>query len=226
MRGHSLDLYSDRGRHHRHAFTVQDGAEDLIKELDGRAWEYLLEQSGLKSFLDADARAKWSKAIEANDYPPLTRENIHATFRALYDTRGDMFERGVVEIFRSLSWDYRTNSPRKFGKRLILRYAVHVWKDGSFGGPESRATDRLDDLLRVMSVLDGKPEPDYRQRSYTRLCEQGWPKTSQVADLGYLSLRGFKNGNGHVTFVRLDLVDKLNEILAKHHPNALPPADL
>ncbi|ONZ24329.1 hypothetical protein A8F44_22135, partial [Burkholderia cenocepacia] len=34
-------------------------------------------------------------------------------------------------------------------------------------------------------------------------------------------LRWFKNGNGHLTFKRADLVDRMNLILAKHYPNAL-----
>ena len=37
----------------------------------------------------------------------------------------------------------------------------------------------------------------------------------------YLEVRTFKNGNGHVTFKRPDLVEKMNLILARHYPNAL-----
>ena len=31
-----------------------------------------------------------------------------------------------------------------------------------------------------------------------------------------------KNGNGHVTFLRMQPVYRMNEILAKHFPGALP----
>ena len=37
-----------------------------------------------------------------------------------------------------------------------------------------------------------------------------------------MSFRVFKNGNAAITFTRLDLVEKLNKIIAKHYPNALP----
>ena len=40
----------------------------------------------------------------------------------------------------------------------------------------------------------------------------------------YLRIKLFKNGNGHVTFLRPDLVARLNRILAKHCPGALPSA--
>lgn len=42
------------------------------------------------------------------------------------------------------------------------------------------------------------------------------------AETAYLSIRTFKNGNGHVTFKRPDLVEKMNKIIAKHYPGALP----
>ena len=38
----------------------------------------------------------------------------------------------------------------------------------------------------------------------------------------YFDLKWFLKGSCHVTFTRPDLVDKLNAIIAKHHPNALP----
>lgn len=226
MRGHGLDLrLNDRGY-----FTADDGAEQLIKEVDGRAWAYLLEKSGLQTFLDAEAREKWRKAIEKNDVPPLTQETIEATFSALYDRRGEMFERGVVEVFRKLSWDYKTNLPRMFGKRIIMRYIVDAWGVGRnryLSGVSHKGSDSLDDLIRVLSVLDGKPEPDHRNGAWRKLNDAQWMRDGgpNVADLGYLTVKGFKNGNGHLTFSRPDLVDKMNRIIAKHYPNALPPSE-
>lgn len=216
-RGHTLELQTVYN--HRH-FTDDGGELHLIREVDGRAWGYLLEKSGLRTFLDAAAREKWRKAIQENDVPPLTRANIEATFSVLYETRGEMFERGVVAVFRALSWDYKTNSPVAFGKRLILRHIVCSWTYGV----DSSGADKFDDLIRVMSVLDGKPEPDHRQGAYQRLRDAQWPKVVPVADLDYFTVRGFRNGNGHLTFTRPDLVDRLNQILAKHHPRTLGAA--
>lgn len=47
-------------------------------------------------------------------------------------------------------------------------------------------------------------------------------KIARVFDL--FEIKGFLNGNAHITFLRPDLVDRMNQILAKHYPNALPPA--
>ena len=43
-----------------------------------------------------------------------------------------------------------------------------------------------------------------------------------TAETEYLSIKCFKNTNAHITFKRLDLVEKMNKIIAKHYPGALP----
>ncbi|WP_230080493.1 DUF4942 domain-containing protein, partial [Burkholderia pseudomallei] len=60
--------------------------------------------------------------IAEGDVPELTAANIEATFTQLYGARGDMFERGVLECFRQLSWNYKSNEPFRFGRRIILKY--------------------------------------------------------------------------------------------------------
>lgn len=191
--------------------------EHSIASVDAALWDYLLDKSGLRSVLDAKARQEWHEEIEQNKTPPLTEENIRATFANLHSHRGEFFERGVIAVFRSLSWDYKTNKPQMFGKRIILRYLM-----SGYGGPNHSTTDSLDDLARVFHLLDGKPEPDHRTGWNRKLwgLHHGGSRPADVED-DYMRVRVFGNGNGHVTFKRLDLVDELNRILAKHHPDAL-----
>lgn len=186
------------------------------KDVDAAIWDHLLEQSGLWTFFDSKARDEWRKQIDERQTPPLTADNIRATFESLYKQRGEFFERGILELFRKLSWEYKTNRPIAFGKRIIIRYLC-----GSFGHPGSSA-DALDDLDRAFHLLDGKPEPDHRSSIKARM----WHRNSRSEPLEspYMQIKTFGNGNGHVTFLRPELVDKLNGILAKHHPNALARA--
>jgi len=214
-----------------HAYLPGD-VEALVKRVDATAWDFLMNKSGLRTFMDAKAREQWTKDIYERRVPALTQENIEETFKELFAARREMFERGVVEVFRHLSWDYKTNNPRLFGKRIVLRRIVEVWGSGGqkyHTGPSLAGCNGLDDLIRVMSVLDGRPEPDHRQGAYNALREvitfdTRFPvEPVAIADL--ISIRCFKNSNGHLTFLRPDLVDRLNEIVAKHHPGALPPAE-
>lgn len=191
----------------------------IVRLIDAPGWQHLLHESGMRSLMDSTARQKWLDQLRDGEVPGLTLDNIRSTFEALHASRGEMFERGVIACFRSLSWSYKTNLPQKFGKRIVvtrLTGGVYV----SSGG----RVNALDDLVRVFSVLDGKPEPDHRQGMYYQVDNamkaRSWPKTCEN---DYLSIRLFMNGNGHITFKRLDLVDAMNKILTKHCPDALPP---
>ncbi|WP_175957839.1 DUF4942 domain-containing protein [Burkholderia sp. BCC0405] len=196
-------------------YAKRDEAEAaMVRIIDVRGWDYLLSESGLRTFMDAKAREQWSNQIAEGDVPELTAGNIEATFAQLYSARGNMFERGVLQCFKRLSWDYKTNQPFKFGRRIIVRYLL------SSGSPNFRVTNELDDLIRVLSVLDGKPEPDHRNGAYCLVSEARQTRRTE-AENDYFHLRWFKNGNGHLTFLRPDLVDQMNKILAKHYPNAI-----
>ena len=193
------------------------------KRLDARAWDYLMSESGLRSLMDAKARAEWGEKISKLECPALTADNIRATFSALHGARGEIFERGVINCFKGLSWSYKTNRPFAFGKRLVVTYLrSSVTGPGtSLGYPNTRSCDALDDLMRVFSVMDGKPEPDHRGGIYHLI---GVSRSTAERDVenDYLKIRSFRNGNGHVTFKRPDLVERMNQILAKHYPNQLP----
>jgi hypothetical protein len=210
------DAYACRGRPSVTGdYAKPDEAEAaIVSVIDVRGWSYLLSESGLRTFMDAQAREQWDRQLADGDVPELTAPNIEATFTQLYGARGDMFERGVLECFRRLSWDYRTNQPFRFGKRIIVKHLL------SQGSTNHRVTDELDDLIRVFCVLDGKPEPDHRHGAYSLVSDAQRERHTE-AENDYLHLRWFKNGNGHLTFRRLDLVEKMNVILAKHYPNAL-----
>ena len=42
-----------------------------------------------------------------------------------------------------------------------------------------------------------------------------------VYDDAYFSIRYFQKGTAHLTFKRSELVEKMNDIIAKHYPNQL-----
>lgn len=195
-------------------FLCEDGAANALHDLDGAGWAYLMQESGLRTFMDAKARAEWDKSVNEGTYPPLTYDHIKATFAGLFSSRGEMFERGVIEIFKSLSWDYKTNQPFKFGTRIILHHF-------SSGYIYSNGLDKLDDLWRVCCVLDGKPQPDSRDGVGATIRALHIHQKANRWHGEYFSVKWFKKGTAHVAFARPDLVQQLNAILARHYPRAL-----
>lgn len=194
-----------RSRTFRACLRARD-ADVWMRALDANGWNHLMVSTGLRSFMDAKARDEWDTALRRGEAPPLTREAIEGTFAALYEARTDMFERGVITLFRGLSWNYRTNTPICFGKRVILR---------------RNSTDGIDDLTRAMAILSGTPEPDYRNGAAS-LTLQARHRGESHAENAFVSWRWYLNGSIHCTFKRIDLIDRLNAILTKHFPGALP----
>ncbi|QFY45024.1 DUF4942 domain-containing protein [Candidatus Methylospira mobilis] len=200
------------------AFTKEGAVDRAMNVLDRKGWQYLMEQSGMRTFMDNAARKEWDTSVYEGKIPELTKDNITATFQKLHESRGDLFDRGVINCFHRLSWNYKTNQPFKFGKRLI----INRFLDGSgqrWAYLSHSTSNELDDLLRVFHVLDGKPEPDHRQGIYYMVANMINDHTAWIGD--YFSLKWFKNGNAHLNFTRPDLVDQMNRILAKHYPDAL-----
>jgi hypothetical protein len=215
--GHIGDKY---GRSSGAPIGAPDFIESMRKRIDATGWNHLMKESGLRSLMDAKARDEWANGVHEFKTPELTAANVTSTFTMLRDGRGELFERGVIHCFRRLSWSYKTNQPFKFGKRLVVSFLYHKATGNWMQHVNHSNANELDDLVRVFSVLDGKPEPDHRNGMYHHLSRAATERNHTI-ELEYFTVKWFKNGNGHLTFKRPELVDKMNLILAKHYPNAI-----
>lgn len=92
----------------------------IKKLIDGKIWDRLLSDTGMYTLMSAKQRGEWDKQLHGSDMPEVTLDNVLATFRALNANKADTFEKGIIDVFRSLSWDYKTNNPCKLGKRIII----------------------------------------------------------------------------------------------------------
>lgn len=82
--------------------------------------------------------------------------------------------------------------------------------------------DQLADLERMLFLLDGKPIPDNRGDITIRLMEHVRDHPSQQSyEDDYFYIRYFQKGTGHLTFKRPELIDKMNDIIAKNYPGML-----
>lgn len=212
---------SSGGRWARNRALDDEDWGDVVNSIDAGFWSHVMERSGMILLMSTDAKARWEKSIEERSFPPFTLENVQASFSRLHGEKDAMFDEAIVGVFRKLSWHYKTNSPVRFGARIIESNVV------SMGHAGFEAARRLDDLIRVMCVLDGRPVPDYAGSAYSLLNgpidrrEFG----AWIDVHGLFSIKVFRNGNGHVRFTRTDLVDRMNRTIARLFPGALPPSD-
>lgn len=82
--------------------------------------------------------------------------------------------------------------------------------------------DQLADLERMLFLLDGKAISDNRADISINLMEliRDDPGKDAYEDTCF-SIRYFQKGTAYLTFKRLELVEKMNDIIAKHYPGML-----
>lgn len=193
----------------------------VTRNIDSSIWRDLMLKSGMIALMDAQARDQWHKNLEEGDLPAINEVNILSTFEQLHQNRMDVFERGVINVFKGLSWDYKTNSPCSFGKKIIINNLVAHNRWG-FNLNWGWRRDQLADLERMLFLLDGKPIPDNRSDITTQLMAHIRDNPDKdVYEDEFFRVRYFQKGTAHWTFKRLDLVERMNDIIAKHYPGML-----
>jgi len=82
--------------------------------------------------------------------------------------------------------------------------------------------DQLTDLERVLFLLDSKAIRNTPGDISMHLMEhiRDNPGKDDYND-AYFTIRYFQKGTAHLTFKRPELVDKMNDIIAKHYPGML-----
>lgn len=193
----------------------------VTRNIDSSIWRDLMLKSGMMALMDAQARDQWHKNLEEGDLPAISEANILSTFEQLHLNKMEVFERGIINIFKGLSWDYKTNNPCSFGKKIIINNLVTHNRWG-FSLNWGWRRDQLADLERMLFLLDGKPIPDNRSDITTRLMAHIRDNPAEdVYEDEFFRVRYFQKGTAHLTFKRLDLVERMNDIIAKHYPRML-----
>ena len=120
------DLLSAHGRYLMpHNGQLRDSAERVQAELDASMWRRAFDLTGFKQLMDAQAVAEFERSLSPKP-PEFTESNIRSTFIDLHGKSRDMFRRGVVNVFRYLSDDYKTNAnePFRIGRKLVMTCMV------------------------------------------------------------------------------------------------------
>lgn len=103
---------------------VDNAIPAVTRNIDRSIWRDLMLKSGMMALMDAQARDQWHNNTEEGDLPAISEANILSTFEQLHLNKMEVFERGIINVFKGLSWDYKTNSPCSFGKKIIINNLV------------------------------------------------------------------------------------------------------
>ena len=211
---HGRYLMPDNGQ-------LRDSAECVQAKLDASMWRRAFDLTGFKQLMDAQAVAEFESSLSPKP-PEFTEANIRSTFIDLHGKSREMFRRGVVNVFRYLSDDYKTNSrePFRIGRKLVMTYMVERAFGGGLGLNYGGSRDKLNDIDRVVRTLGGVT---FTAGALPVAVNQAL-KLGQAHECDLYRAKGFQNGNLHFEFKRQDLLDLVNEQVAEHYANTLPDA--
>lgn len=180
--------------------------DDLVDSVNRRAWRKLMSVTGLADTLDAVALAEFDQSLESVPVVEFTADNARATIAKLAGDQDMMFKRGLVELFKSLSGNYRSHDAFKVQKRSITKLLRTDWY-----GIGHDAVDLCNDIDRVLCRLTNREFVPYTfQGELERAI-----RSDRDYENGYITVKLFQNGNAHLIIKDQALIDRINGIIAE-----------
>jgi hypothetical protein len=200
-----------------HHSLFQSDKEKALQNLRVSAWRAIVNNLGLYKVMSLKRTRTFDENCEEGKLPEINTENVHGF---LEDVLGNAHEIAIESVREIYAWlrpgakrhdPYKTNQKNarwKLGKKIILRSILDIHFGGRFWVSVYQ-TDYLRQLDRIMHLLDGAGIPDgYQSPLIDAINTITLPE--QAGETTYFSFRCFQNGNLHLTFKRLDLVERLN----------------
>lgn len=203
-----------------HSGEFRDSLERALIELDRSMWRRAFDLTGFTQLMDAEAVAEFERSLSPKP-PEFTDATIRATFIDLHQKAGHMFRRGIVNVFRYLSDDYKTNAnePFRIGRKLVMTYMTCKAFGGGLELHYGGARDKLNDIDRVVRTVGGMV---FTAGALPVSVNQAL-KLGQAHECELYRAKGFQNGNLHLEFKRGDLLELMNEQIAIYYgENVLP----
>lgn len=196
----------------------RDSESEVLRRIDASYWRAALDLTKLSTIMDATAMKQFRDALDTKDMPDFTMDSVQATFLEMFQKRDEMFGRGCWEVFRKIKpgrWVSNDKEPFKIGTgRIVMSFWMEsrVWCDYPRLNYSNR--DTVNDVDRIFRVLDGKPpNPGGLESALNGFFKDN---PTEAFENEYFRVRGFANGNAHIWFLRHDLVDKLNSVIADY----------
>lgn len=209
-------IFGGRGLAKHHSLFNSD-KEKALSNLRVSAWRAIVNNLGLYKVMSLKRTRTFDENCEQDKLPEINTKNVHSF---LDDVMGSAHEIAIESVREVYDWlrpganrfdPYKTNAKNarwKLGKKIILRSILEVRFNGKFWVNMHRQ-DHMRQLDRIMHLLDGAGIPDgYQSPLIDAINTTILPE--QAGETPYFSFRCFRNGNLHLTFKRLDLIDRLN----------------
>lgn len=103
--------------------NVKTAMSTITCNIDRSIWRDLMQRSGMISLMDAQARDQWDKNLESDNIPEISEANILSTFEQLHLNKRDVFERGIINVFKACRGITKPIVPAA----LVKRSSSAIW---------------------------------------------------------------------------------------------------
>lgn len=187
---------------------------EFTKQIDRALWRQAFDATGFNKYMDNKARKDFENSLD-REPPAFSIDNIRSTFLTAAQDADMMFNRGVVEIFRYFSKEYKTNQDQTF---TIDRKFIVGWifeRRWSGGGLQIRyaSEPKINDLDRVVKVCAGL---DFNPRELESNINKAM-KANGIYEDDFYRIKGFNNGNAHIELKKQSTIDQINECIAAYY---------
>lgn len=190
---------------------------EALKNLRSGYWQAILHTEEFTSRLTTDGRQIINNQIKAASIMEITPENLQVLLNYVLTNNREILEQSCVAWFKKITtYSYRsysdnlqyyngwvTNDPHKVNKKIIvpLRYSYFVFGNSTeFHDLCWAVKDFVSDLIKMFQLLD----PDI-PGAFTCIGREEFEND-------FIRFKLFMNGNIHIWFKDLDILNKFNFI--------------
>jgi len=207
--------------------SLDEAMELIASKMHSAAWLHLIDKIKM-DYLMTKGQYEEFKA-KMNDNPqPFTPDAVGSLFMDLVKNREKNTIDGLIAFFESLSGEFKRHNSFSISTRIIIKHVcrkglINSIKNIHYVTPFDEGSKGLRDMYRAIELLLSPnkvyaTENDILEKINKHLKED--PEAIYEDEL--LKIKLCDNGNAHVSFRSIQIVDSLNKEISEHYPFQLP----
>ncbi|NJO18559.1 MAG: DUF4942 domain-containing protein [Thioploca sp.] len=201
-------------------YTSWDDVDLMLANLRRDCWRHIVERLELRRFLSSDRLAELKNDLKNSNWPEITQESVMVFAQAHMSQLDVYMEEAIKEVFdflRPRKSKLKTNSQFEVPHKVIMERWLDSGPYATYWRPNYCYETNMTQLDRVFQALDGAGfvSNSYYGQLYDAIV--ALPPNQTVGETDYFRFKCFKNGNLHIEFKRIDLLEKFNTIAGGKH---------
>jgi len=216
----------------KESYSNNGSINDWLNTLRQKYWENVMNVDTFRKYLTGNIMDSVRNLIKKQANTEFNLNNIYKVKQMLMNLFVVNLEKSAIDIFEQatkyhmseysknihLYNGWKTNKGHRLNKKIIQPINFYGYTSLQFS---SYNGSLIESLEKVLNYFD-----DFKPYKSIFKCEpKEYPNENELEN-DYLHLKAYKKGTTHITFKRLDLLDKLNLFVGKKKNWIPDPSDL